>query len=99
LKEVRDSGVLYTNRALCYLRLGLYHRAIEDCDSALDLNGSNLKGFIYKAQALHAMSRSQEAKLLLQDAIKIHPRHEEFIKGNSYIPHLRPTFYLYIFTF
>ncbi|KAK9317509.1 hypothetical protein V1522DRAFT_345587 [Lipomyces starkeyi] len=51
----------FTNRALCRLRLHKYEEALADCQKALELTSDNMKAHFYKAQALLALDRPNEA--------------------------------------
>ncbi|NXH18368.1 SPAG1 protein, partial [Bucco capensis] len=42
---------IYTNRALCYLKLCKYEEAKEDCDHVLQIEDSNIKAFYRRALA------------------------------------------------
>ncbi|KAG7279954.1 hypothetical protein CRUP_025206 [Coryphaenoides rupestris] len=46
-----DECSVYTNRAICFLRLNQYTEAKEDCDSALRLEPANKKAFYRRALA------------------------------------------------
>ncbi|KAF1401136.1 Sperm-associated antigen 1, partial [Spheniscus humboldti] len=42
---------IYTNRALCYLKLYKYEEAKQDCDHVLQIEDSNIKAFYRRALA------------------------------------------------
>ncbi|NXY85380.1 SPAG1 protein, partial [Alcedo cyanopectus] len=42
---------IYTNRALCYLKLYKYEEAKQDCDRALQIEDANIKAFYRRALA------------------------------------------------
>ncbi|ODM97742.1 Tetratricopeptide repeat protein 12 [Orchesella cincta] len=52
IKLIKDSPCLYNNRALTYLRLGIYTSVMDDCDRALELETYSLRARMYKAKAL-----------------------------------------------
>ncbi|KAK9241088.1 hypothetical protein V1525DRAFT_335487 [Lipomyces kononenkoae] len=64
----------FTNRALCRLRLHKYEEALADCQKALELTSDSMKAHFYKAQALLALDRPNEAlrssKLAYEIALK-----------------------------
>ncbi|EFA05011.2 Tetratricopeptide repeat protein 12-like Protein [Tribolium castaneum] len=51
IEQIRDSCVLYTNRALTYINLKHYDKAIGDCETALRLNENSLKAHLLMAKA------------------------------------------------
>ncbi|KAE9534174.1 hypothetical protein AGLY_008681 [Aphis glycines] len=69
----KDSCVLFTNRALAKINLGLMDEVGEDCDRALRLNERSLNAVLYKAEALWWLGDIQTAKELLKTALKTHP--------------------------
>ncbi|NXP81941.1 SPAG1 protein, partial [Ramphastos sulfuratus] len=46
-----EECTIYTNRALCYLKLYKYEEAKQDCDHVLQLEDSNIKAFYRRALA------------------------------------------------
>jgi len=40
-KTSSSDPTFYNNRAQCYLKLGQFRRALDDCDAALRLNGTS----------------------------------------------------------
>ncbi|CAH1397017.1 unnamed protein product [Nezara viridula] len=77
---VMDSCVLYTNRAMTYLKLKKPRRALVDASSALYWNPENMKALIYKAQALYLMGDVMESDLIVAKACEIHPEKAGTIK-------------------
>ncbi|KAL7731046.1 hypothetical protein ACLKA6_014264 [Drosophila palustris] len=52
VERIKDSAITYNNRALCYIRLRNYKRALDDCQYVLDkLQETNLRAWLYKATA------------------------------------------------
>ncbi|XP_036064292.1 sperm-associated antigen 1 isoform X3 [Onychomys torridus] len=52
---------IYTNRALCYLKLGQFEEAKLDCDQALQLDGANVKACYRLALAQKGLENCQES--------------------------------------
>ncbi|CAJ0921067.1 unnamed protein product [Ranitomeya imitator] len=46
-----EECTMYTNRALCYLKLCQYDEARQDCDCALQRDAANIKALYRRAQA------------------------------------------------
>uniref|UniRef100_A0A0K8VEQ5 Tetratricopeptide repeat protein 12 n=1 Tax=Bactrocera latifrons TaxID=174628 RepID=A0A0K8VEQ5_BACLA len=52
IEHVKDSPILYNNRALCYLKLRNSKRAIIDADYVINkLDEKNLRSWLYRAAA------------------------------------------------
>lgn len=83
--EVRkDSCVLFTNRALAKINLGLMDEVASDCDRALRINERSLNAMLYKAEATCGLGQVQEAKELLAAALEAHPDKTDRIEGIMY---------------
>ncbi|CAO2602502.1 Sperm-associated antigen 1 [Lemmus lemmus] len=52
---------IYTNRALCYLKLGQFEEAKLDCDQALQIDGGNVKACYRRALAQKGLENCQES--------------------------------------
>ncbi|XP_076865357.1 zinc finger CCCH domain-containing protein 7A [Brachyhypopomus gauderio] len=52
---------LHANRAASYLNMGLHDQALEDCEKALQLNGSNYRALYRRARSLKELGQHQEA--------------------------------------
>ncbi|XP_014224833.1 tetratricopeptide repeat protein 12-like [Trichogramma pretiosum] len=76
VEQRKDSSVLWNNRALCYMKLKLYEKALEDCEWALKCNRANIK----------ALLNSAKCQKLLGDNVKC----QEFIElAREKNPHLK----------
>uniref|UniRef100_A0A8B7VW16 Sperm-associated antigen 1 n=1 Tax=Castor canadensis TaxID=51338 RepID=A0A8B7VW16_CASCN len=51
LKSNNKECAVYTNRALCYLKLGQFEEAKQDCDQALQIDNGNVKACYRRALA------------------------------------------------
>ncbi|KAM4864990.1 sperm-associated antigen 1 isoform 1-T2 [Thomomys bottae] len=72
LKINNQECAIYTNRALCYLKLGQFEEAKQDCEQALHLDGDNVKACYRRALAQKGLKNYQESlsdlnKVLLLD--------------------------------
>jgi tetratricopeptide (TPR) repeat protein len=91
IEETRGMMYLYTNRAMAYIQVGEFNKAIEDCDRVIqyyelfeeELN-KNLdtytKALIRKAKALLSIKDYQEAKETIDKARDYNENNEEIIK-------------------
>lgn len=78
----KDSCVLYTNRALAKINLGLMDEAESDCDRALRINPRSLNAALYKAEAACGLGRTREAEELLAAALEDHPDETDRVRGS-----------------
>ncbi|GFR70697.1 tetratricopeptide repeat protein 12 [Elysia marginata] len=75
ISEVRDSSVLYTNRAQAKIKLGKFEEALSDCDWALRAWPNCLKAYVHQGHAqmgLHQWEKARESykAVLSLDATK-----------------------------
>ncbi|XP_074056722.1 sperm-associated antigen 1 isoform X2 [Macrotis lagotis] len=68
----QNECVIYTNRALCYLKLSQFEEAKQDCDQALEIEETNVKAFYRRGLAHKGLKNYQESfndlnKVLLLD--------------------------------
>uniref|UniRef100_A0A3P9MQS4 Sperm associated antigen 1a n=1 Tax=Oryzias latipes TaxID=8090 RepID=A0A3P9MQS4_ORYLA len=68
-----DDCALYTNRALCYLKLLNYEEAKQDCDSAIRLDPTNKKAFYRRALAFKGLQDYLSASSDLQEVLQLDP--------------------------
>ncbi|XP_036686649.1 sperm-associated antigen 1 [Balaenoptera musculus] len=72
LKINNKECAIYTNRALCYLKLGQFEEAKQDCDQALQMDLGNVKACYRRALAHKGLKNYQKSlndlhKVLLLD--------------------------------
>jgi tetratricopeptide (TPR) repeat protein len=80
IEWTKDSPLLYNNRALTYIRLKIYSKAIEDCDKALFISETNLKARLYKAKAYFSMDDISSCENCLREALEKNPDSEKIIQ-------------------
>ncbi|VDM30324.1 unnamed protein product [Hydatigera taeniaeformis] len=68
IKKNSSISTYYSNRALCYLQLKFYDRALADCRRALELDPSNLKAFFFAGLCHLALGHYDEAVAKLTTA-------------------------------
>ena len=62
-------AMLFTNRALCYLKLKKWDQASTDCRHALELDNNIVKGYYFLGQALFEQQAYDESIKYLQKGI------------------------------
>lgn len=81
IDQIKDSPVLYNNRALTYINLNLYKRAIIDCDFVIQkLDEKNLRAWLYRAQCYHCLSEQHDFEKSLNEAKKCNPKDIDYIE-------------------
>ncbi|XP_077800041.1 sperm-associated antigen 1 isoform X3 [Macaca mulatta] len=71
LKINNKECAIYTNRALCYLKLCQFEEAKQDCDQALQLDDGNVKACYRRALAHKGLKDLQRPQLLI-DCVRTH---------------------------
>ncbi|VEL41539.1 unnamed protein product [Protopolystoma xenopodis] len=61
IEKRQTESCYFSNRALCFLQLQEYDKAIADCRRAWELNPSNLKAYFFAGQAYLALGNFDEA--------------------------------------
>lgn len=77
LKLKPDECAIYTNRALCYLKLERFAEAKQDCDAALRLEPSNKKAFYRRAMANKGLKDYLACSSDLQEVLQQDPNVQE----------------------
>lgn len=81
LDQVRDSPILYNNRALSFISLSLYKRAIIDCDFVINkLDEKNLRAWLYRAKAYFHLDERRLYEKSIGEAKKHHPKDLGYIE-------------------
>ncbi|XP_030644588.1 sperm-associated antigen 1A [Chanos chanos] len=68
---------LYTNRALCYIRLSCFEEAKQDCNSALEIEPANKKAFYRRALAHKGLKDYLASSADLQEVLQLDPNVHE----------------------
>ncbi|KAH8236847.1 hypothetical protein KR026_012637 [Drosophila bipectinata] len=80
IENIRDSHILYINRALCYIKLGKFKRGIVDCDFVLNkLDEKNLRAWLYRAMAYKGLNDEANFETCVKYARKFNSKQMEFI--------------------
>lgn len=64
-------AVLYTNRALCHLKLGQWTLVVEDCQKALQLDSTLVKAHFFLGQALTELENYDDAIVSLKTGTSV----------------------------
>ncbi|XP_030638965.1 sperm-associated antigen 1 [Chanos chanos] len=72
-----DECAIYTNRALCYVKLERFSEAKQDCDSALRLEPSNKKAFYRRALANKGLKNYVACSSDLKEVLQLDPTVQE----------------------
>ncbi|XP_073535725.1 sperm-associated antigen 1 isoform X2 [Phyllobates terribilis] len=68
-----EECTMYTNRALCYLKLCQYEEARQDCDRALQRDGANIKALYRRAQAYRGLEKYHDCASDLRKLTTLDP--------------------------
>ncbi|KAM6909719.1 sperm-associated antigen 1-like [Xenentodon cancila] len=77
LKMKPEECAIYTNRALCYLKLERFTEAKQDCDAALKLDPANKKAFYRRAMANKGLKDYLACSSDLQEVLQQDPNVQE----------------------
>lgn len=66
IQLIKDSPCLYNNRALTYIRLGLFSSAVEDCEKALFLEEYSLRARMFLAKSHFLMGNADKCRETLE---------------------------------
>ncbi|EFN77538.1 Tetratricopeptide repeat protein 12 [Harpegnathos saltator] len=80
LEQRKDSSVIWNNRALSYMHLGLFQKALHDCEWALKVNDSNLKALLNSAKCHMYLGDSNKYREYIQIAKQRNPHFHKFIE-------------------
>ncbi|XP_034663176.1 sperm-associated antigen 1A [Drosophila subobscura] len=82
MENIKDSHILYINRALCFIKSGRFKRAIVDCDFVLNkLDEKNLRAWLYRAMAYKGLNDEANFENCVRYARKFNSKQMEFIDG------------------
>lgn len=81
LEQRKDSTVLWNNRALSHMRLGLFEKALHDFTWALKVNDCNLKALLNSAKCYMHLRNREKSRQYIQMAKDKNPHFNKFING------------------
>ncbi|XP_022098527.1 tetratricopeptide repeat protein 12-like isoform X2 [Acanthaster planci] len=79
LDRLKDFVILYTNRAQAYIKLEKFPEAIEDCQTALQLEPENVKALVHLGRAQQGLEDYETAIKTFQEIRKIDQKHEKMV--------------------
>ena len=79
IEQRKDSSVLWNNRALSYIHLGLYEKALADFEWALKVSDTNLKALLNSAKCYKHLGNQIKCKEYIQLARERNPHFNKFI--------------------
>eukprot|EP01035_Chromulina_nebulosa_P027278 gene27278-35844_t len=65
--------IAFSNRAMAYIKMKEFHRALNDCDCALSIEPEHVKSLSRRASALNALGRHRAAVRDLTLALSLEP--------------------------
>ncbi|CAG9766920.1 unnamed protein product [Ceutorhynchus assimilis] len=81
IEQIKDSPLLYNNRALTYIKLGFPDKAKSDLENwALKLNEDCLKSWLLLAKINYLSGDEEESKKCVLEAKKRNPKEIDFIE-------------------
>ncbi|XP_074107394.1 tetratricopeptide repeat protein 12 [Cotesia typhae] len=80
LEQRKDSAVIWNNRALSYMRLGLYEKALQDCEWALKVNDSNIKALLNSAKCYAYLGNEEKRDEFIRLAKERVPKFSKYIQ-------------------
>ncbi|XP_055856322.1 tetratricopeptide repeat protein 12 [Episyrphus balteatus] len=81
IDHVKDSPILYNNRALSYMKLKVHKRAIIDCDFVINkLDDKNLRAWLYRAAAYYKLGDEKNFETSIKWAKKNNSKELETIE-------------------
>ncbi|XP_046487112.1 tetratricopeptide repeat protein 12 [Neodiprion pinetum] len=79
VEQKKDSAMLWNNRALSYMKLGLYEKALHDCDWALKVNEYNIKALLNGAKCYKFLRQYKKFDEFIHRAKESNPDLIDFI--------------------
>lgn len=86
IDHIKDSPLLYNNRALAYINLGFYDKAVDDATKALELNETSLKAGLLLAKAYFLKNNQAKFQSVIDDVKNKNQNKITFI--NEYVEEL-----------
>lgn len=75
-----EISILYSNRAMCQLKMQQYEDALHSCDKAIELDVTNQKALYRRIQAHQGLNNNALALQAGEQLLKQYPRNVEGLK-------------------
>ncbi|KAK5638115.1 hypothetical protein RI129_012410 [Pyrocoelia pectoralis] len=82
IEQIKDSCMLYNNRALAYINLKFYDKAIDDIERALQLNETSLKAGLLLVKVYLLKNDPKKFRDAVEQVKENNPKQISFIDGN-----------------
>ncbi|XP_078032514.1 spag1 axonemal dynein assembly factor [Augochlora pura] len=79
--KIDPTPTTYNNRAITFIKLGRYERALKDCNFVLDADCRNIKALLRRAVTLEHLKKSSEALADYEAVLKLEPTNPTAITG------------------
>lgn len=81
--ELKPEAAFYSNRAACHIHLKRFHKAIDDCKKAIELDEKSVKPYYRLAQAHAALGELKQAQDVLKSGIERHPNEPNMLREHD----------------
>eukprot|EP01123_Difflugia_compressa_P010919 TRINITY_DN4135_c0_g1_i1.p1 TRINITY_DN4135_c0_g1~~TRINITY_DN4135_c0_g1_i1.p1 ORF type:complete len:489 (-),score=111.29 TRINITY_DN4135_c0_g1_i1:210-1676(-) len=75
--DLSPSAIYYANRAACYAAQNLIDKSLQDCNKAIELDGTYAKGYFRRGSAYFALGKLMEAEMDFNKVIQLEPKNEQ----------------------
>ncbi|XVF34330.1 hypothetical protein REPUB_Repub18cG0050400 [Reevesia pubescens] len=79
--SVEIRSICYSNRAVCFLKLGKYEETIKECTKALELNPSYIKALVRRGEAHEKLEHFEEAIADMKKILELDPSNDQARKA------------------
>ncbi|XP_022755361.1 tetratricopeptide repeat protein 1-like [Durio zibethinus] len=79
--SVEIRSICYSNRAVCFLKLGKYEETIKECTKALELNPSYIKALVRRGEAHEKLEHFEEAIADMKKILELDPSNDQARKS------------------
>lgn len=75
--SVELRSICYSNRAICFLKLGKYEETIKECTKALELNPTYMKALARRGEAHEKLEHYEEAIADMKKILELDPSNDQ----------------------
>ena len=73
-----SNHIFYSNRSMCYHKLGKYSKSLDDAQRIIELNPNWPKGYSRKAVALYSLQKYDECEECYKKALQLDPSNQDY---------------------